>query len=174
MDERQKALREFVNKVHDLRAQSGHRKPLLTEHQFDAHITDRYFAEFAAPKPTYRGKGTIFRACLVVIVLAIIYSEFRQCIASLFMKNIQSCIYTGMSVWRMLTMPLLRWVPALTELYDESCLVANPLFQIHDLDCRPCEHVLNVVYRSELGVQKDVVGGGVPFVFKVEKRRAFS
>lgn len=180
-DGKQQALKEFLAKVDRLRSDSCRKKIPMTEDKFNEHILKTHFADIASlPEIAHENPHSrlqtgmhhskmylILRILAVFLFLALLYSPLRQAIASLFMKNIQSCIYSGMSLWRLITVPIIRIVPALTELYDESCLIENPLFQIQDMDCRPCHNVLNVLNLSDLDGQQDVVGGGVPYIFKV-------
>lgn len=90
----------------------------------------------------------------------------------------QTMVYPGMRMWRRMTLPLIERFPRLTELYDESCLMDNPFFQIDDLNCSPCTQVESVIDLSEhlagqlidadtalLNVSKL---GNVPFIFKVK------
>ncbi|ALC49049.1 CG4558 [Drosophila busckii] len=64
-------------------------------------------------------------------------------------RMVQSLMYPGMRMWRRMTMPLIQRFPRLTELYDESCLMGNPFFQVEDLSCSPCAHVESVWLESE-------------------------
>lgn len=176
MDRKERALLEFLEKVNRLRADCS-----LTEDQFDDHILKTHFADFkrisntflVTERPVKRSFFStiisLLKILFILLLIAMLYTPFRQATANLFMKNIQSFIYTGMSFWRVLTVPLIRMVPALTELYDESCLLENPLFQIQDMDCRPCQNVLNVLNLSDVDGQQDA--GGVPYVFKVKPIR---
>lgn len=180
MDERkQTAMLEFLDNVNRLRSASCRKNKSMTEDQFDEHILRTHFADCAPPQtlpehPQSRSERSVssklylmVKVVFILFLIAILYSPFREAVGNLFMKHIQSCIYSGMSVWRLMTVPLIRLVPALSELYDESCLLENPLFQIQDMDCRPCQDVLNVLNLDDLDGQQDVIGGGVPHVFKV-------
>ncbi|XP_030378036.1 uncharacterized protein LOC115626730 [Scaptodrosophila lebanonensis] len=64
-------------------------------------------------------------------------------------KMVQSMVYPGMRMWRRMTMPLIQRFPRLTELYDESCLMGNPFYQLEDLSCGPCANVETVWFESE-------------------------
>lgn len=180
MDRKQQVLQDFIDQVDRLRTVSCRKNNSMSEEQFKEHILSTHFADILLNTPPPRlktGGGLTYKLrfllkCFVALlfVVAMVYTPFRQAAGNLFMKNIQSWIYSGMSLWRLLTVPLIRLMPALTELYDESCLLENPLFQIQDMDCRPCVNVLNVLNLSEMGSGQplDVVGGGgVPHVFKV-------
>lgn len=89
----------------------------------------------------------------------------------------QTMVYPGMRMWRRMTLPLIERFPRLTELYDESCLMDNPFFQIDDLNCSPCAKVESVLDLSERftgqQIKSDTVMlnvtklGNVPFIFKV-------
>lgn len=89
----------------------------------------------------------------------------------------QSMVYPGMRIWRRLTLPLIERFPRLTELYDESCLMDNPFFQIDDSNCSPCAQVEAVRDLSEqlngphpepeFAISNLTRMGDVPFIFKV-------
>lgn len=64
-------------------------------------------------------------------------------------RMVQSLVYPGMRMWRRMTMPLIQRFPRLTELYDESCLMGNPFFQVEDLSCGPCANVESVWLESD-------------------------
>lgn len=100
----------------------------------------------------------LITACVVIILV-----NYRNVLSSLFMKNIQSFIYPGMSYWRMFTLPVIERFPGLTEFYDETCLLANPFFQIKDLDCKPCMDVINVLDLTGIRHHTE----DVPYIFKV-------
>lgn len=68
-------------------------------------------------------------------------------------RMVQSLVYPGMRMWRRMTMPLIQRFPRLTELYDESCLMGNPFFQVEDLSCGPCANVESVWLESDECVQ---------------------
>lgn len=180
INRKQAALHEFMTKVDRLRSDTCRQdNSSMTEEQFNDYILQTHFRNIFASSIVSNTLAFKWRRCpssrnllkilaVIIVFTLILYTPFRQSVANVFMKNIQSCIYTGMSVWRLLTVPIIRMVPALTELYDESCLLENPMFQIQDMDCRPCLNVLNVLNLSDLdGQQQEVVGGGVPYVFKV-------
>ncbi|XP_073832446.1 uncharacterized protein [Musca autumnalis] len=109
-------------------------------------------------------------------------------------RNMQSSIvYPGMRIWRRMTLPLIQRFPRLTELYDESCLMGNPFFQVtDDLSCSSCSHVDGVIDLTNsidsLGNNKQNDGSNeregeadassfnrllnseyVPFVFKINQ-----
>ncbi|XP_034670909.1 uncharacterized protein LOC117903173 [Drosophila subobscura] len=84
-------------------------------------------------------------------------------------RVVQSTVYPGMRMWRRMTMPLIQRFPRLTELYDESCLMGNPFFQMEDLSCGPCANVESVWLESDEYAQPlglSVGGDSVPFAFK--------
>ncbi|KAJ6640264.1 hypothetical protein Bhyg_13014 [Pseudolycoriella hygida] len=101
--------------------------------------------------------------CVVCIIFCLV--AYRNETSNIFMKNIQNYIYPLMSAWRLLTLPIIKVFPALTELYDESCLVSNPFFQVKDLDCRPCTGVINVLDLSSVPHNTE----NVPHIFKTNQ-----
>lgn len=99
--------------------------------------------------------------CIICSIFCLV--AYRNETSNIFMKNIQNYIYPLMSAWRLLTLPIIKVFPGLTELYDESCLVSNPFFQVKDLDCRPCVGVINVLDLSSVPHNTE----NVPHIFKV-------
>lgn len=102
-------------------------------------------------------------------------------------RSVQSMVYPGMRMWRRMTLPLIERFPRLTELYDESCLMGNPFFQVDDLSCSPCAHIdavmdltsimesygakVNTLKKGDIDGQNEMYtkkpSEFVPFVFKV-------
>lgn len=85
---------------------------------------------------------------LAWLAICLILVNYRIELTNLFMRNIQMYIYPGMKFWRLLTLPVIQQFPSLTEFYDETCVVSNPLFRVTNLDCSPCGDVINVVDLS--------------------------
>lgn len=79
--------------------------------------------------------------CALIIVLV----NYKTETSNAFMRNIQTFIYPVMRAWRKITLPLIVAFPALTDLYDETCLIENPLFRVADLDCMPCTGIVKVI-----------------------------
>lgn len=82
--------------------------------------------------------------CAVVIVLV----NYKTETSNAFMRNIQTFIYPVMWAWRKMTLPLIKTFPTLTNLYDETCLIENPLFRVAQLDCTPCAGIVKVIEHS--------------------------
>lgn len=90
-------------------------------------------------------------------------------------RSVRSMVYPGMRMWRRMTLPLIERFPRLTELYDESCLMGNPFFQVDDKSCLHCSHVNSVLdlttdiknEESLKGNNQKLPSENVPFVFKV-------
>lgn len=82
--------------------------------------------------------------CAVVIVLV----NYKTETSNAFMQNIQTFIYPVMRAWRKMTLPLIQTFPTLTDVYDETCLIENPLFRVTNLDCTPCIGIVKVVEYS--------------------------
>ncbi|XP_059609478.1 uncharacterized protein LOC132256901 [Phlebotomus argentipes] len=92
--------------------------------------------------------------------------SYKHEASSLFLRHIQTHIYPGMKFWRKLTLPIITQYPMLTELYDEACLFGNPLFQVQDIDCKPCSEATNVL---DLTNYNDISHSGEPFMFKTSQ-----
>ncbi|KAK2582305.1 hypothetical protein KPH14_004644 [Odynerus spinipes] len=63
---------------------------------------------------------------------------------TIILRNLQSSIYPGLKILRKIAVPIIDKYPALSELYDEWCLVENPFFYVSDMDCWPCSIVSSV------------------------------
>lgn len=105
--------------------------------------------------------ATLIAVLAIVLILVNYHCEFTKC----FMRNIQVYIYPGMKMWRKLTLPIIRQLPQLTQLYDETCLVTNPLFRVANLDCTPCADVINVVDLS-IAPHFDYLDNSIPHIVK--------
>ncbi|XP_015114416.1 uncharacterized protein LOC107039363 [Diachasma alloeum] len=81
---------------------------------------------------------------------------------SIFLRNMQSFIYPGLTVFRQFAVPIIQRYPILTELYDESCLVENPFFKVADMDCWPCSTVQSVPDMTGWNMTK-TFNVGMPF-----------
>ncbi|XP_075155278.1 uncharacterized protein LOC142228675 [Haematobia irritans] len=98
-------------------------------------------------------------------------------------------VYPGMRIWRRITLPLLQRFPRLTELYDESCLMGNPFFQVDDSSCSSCAKVDGVMDltkfmgngssenmenvsegEAQAALNKLLHSEYVPFVFKIDQK----
>ncbi|KAM7347587.1 uncharacterized protein ACRADG_007136 isoform 1-T2 [Cochliomyia hominivorax] len=102
-------------------------------------------------------------------------------------RSVRSLVYPGMRIWRRMTLPLIERFPRLTELYDESCLMGNPFFQVDDMSCSPCSNVNSVIDLTPLFgndmwnrnieqneeikkfILKFIPSEYVPFVFKINQ-----
>lgn len=128
--------------------------------QFDNYVIQQFFNELqqpAAAAPNQMSQMAfkilsvlklrryLFTSLVFVIVGAIILGHYKSAATNLFMSYIQTIIYPGMSVWRQITAPIVAIIPGLSQLYDETCLLSNPFFQINDMDCRPCADVVNIL-----------------------------
>lgn len=106
-------------------------------------------------------KYFLLRIVIAIIVFGMFY--YKTEVSSMFMQNIQNYIYPGMSLWRKITLPILRLLPNLSSLYDETCLMPNPFFQISDFDCSPCMEAVNIMDLTNIPHQMN----NVPYIFKV-------
>ncbi|KAH8241731.1 hypothetical protein KR038_011543 [Drosophila bunnanda] len=84
-------------------------------------------------------------------------------------RVVQSMVYPGMRMWRRMTMPLIQRFPQLTELYDESCLMGNPFFQVEDLSCGPCANVESVWQEGEEHQLPSGAESAAPFAFRSQQ-----
>lgn len=104
------------------------------------------FAKFLIKCICNKLKRYIFGIAIVLTIIVLVNYKLEG--SNLFMRNIQTLIYPGMRLWRKFTLPLIEQFPHLTELYDETCLIENPLFQVAGMDCAPCMNVVNVMDLS--------------------------
>lgn len=56
------------------------------------------------------------------------------------------------------------------ELYDESCLVNNPYFQVEGLNCSPCTNVINVLDLSNFDNVVEM-NDNLPYIFRTDQRQ---
>lgn len=95
--------------------------------------------------------------------------SYKNEASAIVLRNIQTVFYPGMKLWRKLTLPVIEKFPGLTELYDESCLMMNPFFQVENLNCDPCSNVVNVLDLTNVPEDDNPSGEkyAVPLIFKV-------
>lgn len=53
----------------------------------------------------------------------------------------------------------------IAELYDESCLLENPYFQVSNMDCWPCENIKFVLNLTDS--KQNTPHVGLPYIIKV-------
>ncbi|KAI8128083.1 hypothetical protein CVS40_2564 [Lucilia cuprina] len=125
----------------------------------------------------------LFYLLLAVLCIFVYRHETSSSVAE---RSVRSMVYPSMRIWRRMTLPLIERFPRLTELYDESCLMGNPFFQVDDMSCSPCSHVKSVIdltlaFENEDDANKNVEEHDrvtnfihkiipseyVPFVFKI-------
>lgn len=140
----------------------------LSQSQNYLHF-DQQTAEFIF-KTTVRQLWLIRRylllaACIGLIIMVGLNSTF---INGFFMKNIQTFIYPGMSMWRKFTLPMLAIWPEVTQFYDETCLVPNPVFRVKDFDCDPCQRVASVLDLTDMPDLRTAMP--VPYIYKVNQK----
>ncbi|XP_058978102.1 uncharacterized protein LOC101889598 [Musca domestica] len=138
-------------------------------------------------------KRQILYYIFFLILALLCFFVYRHEVASSERNMQSSIVYPGMRIWRRMTLPLIQRFPRLTELYDESCLMGNPFFQVmDDLSCSTCAHVDGVIdltnTMDSMGISDEKDGsneseGGadasalnkllyseyVPFVFKINQ-----
>ncbi|KAK9870794.1 hypothetical protein WA026_009754 [Henosepilachna vigintioctopunctata] len=110
----------------------------------------------------------IIKIFLLIFTLAIfiyILLNVHQPTASLVLRNVQGLIYPGLKILRFLSVPIIKRYPSLTELYDESCLLENPYFYVHDMECWPCQNVYSV-FELKGPVNQSMYLSGIPYVTK--------
>lgn len=106
-----------------------------------------------------------FFTFFVILVVGICYGlSFHKPTHNFVERNIQEAIYPFMKWYRRVTLPMVEWFPSLTELYDESCLVENPYFQVSDMDCWPCENVRFVLNLTDSNFNYHE---GLPYIVKI-------
>jgi hypothetical protein len=68
---------------------------------------------------------------------------------------------------RLLSLPIVRSYPALTNFYEESCLISNPFFTVDNIDCWPCENVRHIPDLTGFSNFSTFYHhSGIPFVVK--------
>lgn len=162
---------EQLNQLKELAASRGR----INETEFNNYLVRHYFhnnniINYIFDKNTSRillktvidRKKKIINFIFVLLTLFIVFS-YKHEVSTVVLRNIQSLIYPGMRVWRKVTVPIIANYPSLTELYDESCLLANPYFQVENLNCDPCADVANVLDLTNV----DQVAVNYPYIFKV-------
>lgn len=125
----------------------------------------RSFSEFVVGN-LWTNKRQYFWILAIIAVIVFLVNHKIEA-TNFFMRNIQTFIYPGMRAWRMLTLPIIETFPALTKLYDETCLVENPFFEVAGLDCGPCKGVVSVLDVKITGIKGLGYLGSSPYILKV-------
>lgn len=168
--EKQRVIQNYIEKVREIKRLSQETSNLSAA-EFDEYVEDQFFLElrntpvFGPEHILWRSHRKYVLPFLMLICAPLLIFHYKNTISSLFMKNIQSIIYPGMSWWRAFTIPLIIAFPGLTQLYDQSCLLPNPFFQIKDMDCRPCMNVINIL--DVTNVDHQPTHYAVPYIFRV-------
>jgi hypothetical protein len=114
-------------------------------------------------KSVIERKKKILNFIFLLLTLFTLFSYKNEC-STIVLRNIQSLIYPGMKMWRKMSVEVLIHYPSLSLLYDESCLVQNPYFQVSGLNCQPCLDITNVL---DLTNMEQPMSSSVPHIFKV-------
>ncbi|EDW82217.1 uncharacterized protein Dwil_GK25678 [Drosophila willistoni] len=191
---RQQLLQRYTNAVRQLRriAEINYGvRPL----SFDNYVIYQYFRQQTQLNSGGRGgsgSGHPMMAYLRLQVLHHFLDRRRQILCWLFYltlmslcvvayryetssrsedRVVPSMVYPGMRMWRRMTMPLIQRFPRLTELYDESCLMGNPFFQVEDLNCGPCANVESVWFKENESdsVPSSPDADHLPFAFRSQQ-----
>ncbi|XP_046978736.1 uncharacterized protein LOC124544300 [Vanessa cardui] len=105
---------------------------------------------------------------LIMFVIIIIFAIYHfKSIYSYIICNIQEYIYPGLRLLRKISIPFLSLFPAVTDLYQETCLIQNPFFTVVDMDCWPCSTVNNIgeVFNPQ-PIHKQQTA---PFIYKTDQ-----
>lgn len=123
------------------------------------------FAKFVARCLRSQMKRHLWHIVICAVVVVLI--NYKTETSNAFMRNIQTQIYPVMRAWRKITLPLINTFPALTDLYDETCLIENPLFRVANLDCTPCTGVANIINYTGSTAPKLYLDYSVPHIVQV-------
>lgn len=186
LQKKKEIIEKYVKNVRELEA-IAHAKYSVSSSEFTDYLYHNIFDKYK-PKPkkqlrtSTKGSLRSFSEFVVVnlwtnkrqyfwilaMLTAIVFLVNHKIEASnFFMRNIQTFIYPGMRAWRRLTLPIIETFPALTKLYDETCLVENPFFQVAGLDCGPCKGVVSVLDVKLAGINGLGYLGSSPYILKV-------
>ncbi|KAH8354652.1 hypothetical protein KR084_000852 [Drosophila pseudotakahashii] len=197
---RQQVLQRYSGAVHQLRRLADQRYAVRSL-SFDNYVLFQYFRQRnwqtgvtpPAPLMAYLKLEVLhhlldrrrqilcwlFYLTLVSLCVAAYRYETTSSTGGHQERVVQAMVYPGMRMWRRMTMPLIQRFPQLTELYDESCLMGNPFYQLEDLSCGPCADVESVWLEGEecgdgrqLDNQKCHQPDGSPIAFRSNQLEA--
>uniref|UniRef100_A0A182SCR9 Uncharacterized protein n=1 Tax=Anopheles maculatus TaxID=74869 RepID=A0A182SCR9_9DIPT len=136
-------IRKYVDNLNHLRHLAA-RRGQISETEFNNYLIRHYFhnnniINYIFDKHTSRTllktvierKKKIINFIFLLVTLFVVFS-YKHEVSTIVLRNIQSFIYPGMRFWRKATVPIIASYPALTEYYDESCLLTNPYFQVEN------------------------------------------
>ncbi|XP_057670482.1 uncharacterized protein LOC130902391 [Diorhabda carinulata] len=105
----------------------------------------------------------LFTASFIFIYILL---NVHQPTTSIVLRNVQGLTYPTLKFVRYLSVPIIKLFPALTDLYDETCLVENPYFYVADMECWPCENVFTVLNISKFEDSYLKSGTAAPYIVK--------
>lgn len=161
---REYLLVNFFTKYHTKSCEQVHHNKSRKNYRIFSVNSIKNYGDFLINHFRCKLRRYVFIIAIAVVVTVLV--TFKLEASNVFMRNIQILIYPGMRAWRKLTIPVIRTFPALTRLYDETCLVENPFFRVAALDCGPCVNVVNVVDAS-LSKYHGHLDYNVPYIVKV-------
>ncbi|XP_058054813.1 uncharacterized protein LOC131206315 [Anopheles bellator] len=167
---------ENLNRLRELAARQGQ----ISEGEFNNYLIRHYFhnnniINYIFDKHTSRillktvieRKKKIINFIFLLLTVFVVFS-YKHEVSTVVLRHIQTFIYPGMRFWRKATVPIITSYPALSEYYDESCLLTNPYFQVENLNCDPCADVTNVLDFDSSGLDPSL-GVHFPYIFRSQK-----
>ncbi|XP_068627692.1 uncharacterized protein [Battus philenor] len=164
---RKSYLKDYANSIKMLRKE-------CTEQGIDDETFKKLYFEalkstinnnLQANQKKFFDKRKIMR-CIFIFALIICSCYY---IYNNFLCNLQEFIYPGLRLVRKISIPLVSLFPALTDLYQEPCLIQNPFFTIIDMDCWPCSIVNNIGQIND--PQPVHQQNSAPFIYKTDQEK---
>lgn len=85
--------------------------------------------------------------CMKIVAVVIFFtivcfvSFDQRFLVVMLVRNLQNSIYPGLKLLRKIAVPVIEQYPSLSDFYEEWCILENPFFYVHDMDCWPCSVV---------------------------------
>lgn len=124
-------------------------------------ICSRFILKFLIAYKKY------FAKFLIVLITLFAIQTYKSEGQALFIRSIQNFIYPLMRFLRKISIPILYLFPNMSLLYEETCLLSNPMFQTNQVDCDACKHI-NII---DLSSQSQLINvyNNFPFLLHVSE-----
>lgn len=113
----------------------------ITQSEIDESLENGFAVARNKNRSYYSNRTKLVFLASILITLCVISTEIGydgKYLTATVRRSLQNFIYPGLKLWRTLALPFIHNYPSLSELYDEWCLVENPVFYVNEMDCRPC------------------------------------
>lgn len=162
---KRKIIKQYQQNLHKIQRYAIHQHN-IDDNNFFAFLSEKQLLANRTFENMLQRLWLIKQKRYLFGIIIVLYIYFQSDLNNIFMRQIQHFIYPAMSIWRKFTLPLLMVWPKFSQLYDETCLITNPIFHVNDFDCSPCENVITVLDFTNIPEINATMMSSVPFIYK--------